>query len=740
MAQKTQIGRDIRIETPLGKDVLLLRSFSAHEEISRLFEIDLDLLSENPAIDADAIIGQNVTIRMNLDDKGTRYWNGYISRFVQGVDTSTRFTTYQATMVPWLWFLTLTSDCRIFQEKTVLQIIDEIFSELGIGAVEDRTSGGYRTWTYCVQYRETDFNFVSRLMEKEGIYYYFKHEPGKCTLVLCDSRSKHDFFENHNKIPFTPEVYSSALQEYISQWRVDKKIRSGKFVHSDYNPLTPNTDLITVEEDKKGHAQAGYEIFDFPGEYAVKSEGDKYAKVHLEEMAACHMVCSGESDSRGICSGYLFTLDRHPQKNLNQDYLIWSTTCYAAAEGYETSGGQDEVWSCSFTAIPSTVQFRPERTTPKPVITGSQTAVVTGPSGEEIYTDEHGRIKVHFHWDRKGPFDENSSCWIRVSQNWAGKNWGAFFLPRIGHEVIVSFLEGDPDQPIVTGSVYHAINTPPYSLPGDKTRGTIKSDSTKGGGGSNEMRFEDKKGSEEIYLHGQKDWTIAIENDKNQTVGHDETMSVGNNRTKDVGVDQKETIGSNKSITVGSNHDETIGADKTLSVGSNHTETIGSNMTETIGANMTHTVGSNKTETISIAKALTIGAAYQVSVGAAMNETVGAAKMEEIGAIKSVNVGANSSENVASNKSVDAGGNISETAGKDVKVKSGKKMALDSGDDFSIDGKKKGVIEIADELSIKVGSASITMKKNGDITIKGKKINIKGSGDIVIKGSKILEN
>ena len=237
MAQATQATRHIAIETPLGDDALLLQSFSAHEEISRLFEIDLDLLSEDRAIDFDGIIGQNVTISVDLPVGGKRYWNGYISRFVQGVSTSRRFTQYRATMVPWLWFLTLTSDCRIFQEKTVPQIIAEIFDDLGFGDVEDRTSGGYRKWTYCVQYRETDFNFVSRLMEQEGIYYYFKHEQGKCTLVLCDSRSKHDFFDDYNKIPFSPETHSSALQEYISEWTVDKKIRSGKFVHSDYNPL-----------------------------------------------------------------------------------------------------------------------------------------------------------------------------------------------------------------------------------------------------------------------------------------------------------------------------------------------------------------------------------------------------------------------------------------------------------------------------------------------------------------------
>jgi len=724
MPKPTQATRNIAIDTPLGEDILLLRSFSGHEEISRLFEFDLDLLSEDYEINFDNIIGQNVTIRMDLPEGGTRYWNGYINSFVQGGSTSVQFAQYQATMVPWLWFLTQTSDCRIFQGKTVPDIIKQVFNDLGFSDIEDRLSGGYRTWTYCVQYRETDFNFVSRLMEQEGIYYYFLHEQGKCTIVLCDSLSKHDPYGKYGTIDFISDTAGSAILERISEWTVEKRIRSGKFAHVDYNFEKPSTSLMSIEEDQKSHARADYEIYDYPGEYSEKTDGDRYAKLRMEELTHSHEVCTGQSDSRGICSGYLFTLAKHSRKDQNREYLVVSTSYHAAAEAYETSDQMNEMCVCSFTLIHSSVQFRPERSTPKPIIQGSQTAIVTGPSGEEIYPDKHGRVKVQFHWDREGKRDENSSCWIRVSQAWAGAGWGAMYIPRIGHEVIVDFIEGDPDRPIITGRVYHGTNKPPYDLPAEKNKSTIKSDSSLGSGGSNEFRFEDKKGSEEIYLHGQKDWTIAIENDKNQTVGHDETLSVGNNRDKKVGVNQTETIGSNKTINVGVNH------------------------AETIGSNMTQTVGSNKAETIAIAKALTIGGAYQVSVGAAMNETIGAAKAEEIGGAKSVNVGVSSSENIGSNKSVDAGSDISEKAGKnfsidagqDVTIKSGKKMFLAAGDDFGIKGDKNGVIEIKDQLTIKVGKASITLKKNGDITIEGKNINTKGSGNIVMKAKKILEN
>ncbi len=724
MSLPTQGPRAIGIETPLGDDVLLLRSFSAHEEISRLSEFDLDLLSEDYEINFDDIIGQNVTIRMELPRGGTRYWNGFINRFEQGLSTSVQFAQYRATMVPWLWFLTLTSDCRIFQEMTVPDIVKQVFNDLGFSDIEDRLSSDYRTWIYCVQYRETDFNFVSRLLEQEGVYYYFLHEQGKCTIVLCDSLSKHDPYGDYDEIDFTPDTRSSALQERISEWTVDKKVLSGKFAHTDYNPLKPSTSLMSIEEEQKPHAQAGYEIYDFPGEYPEKADGDAYAKLRMEELAQPHEVCNGQSDSRGFCSGHLFTMAKHNRRDQNREYLILSTRYQAAAEDYETSGGQDEMCACSFTAIPSTVQFRSVRTTPKPSITGTQTAVVTGPAGEEIHTDPHGRVKVQFHWDREGQFDQNSSCWIRVAQNWAGNRWGGIHIPRIGMEVIVDFLEGDPDQPIIIGCVYHGNNRPPYDLPAEKTKSTIKSDSSLGGGGSNEIRFEDKKGSEEVYLHGQKDWTIAIENNKNQTVGNDETHSVGHDRTKTVGNDQSETIKVNKTINVGSNH------------------------TESIGAIMTQTVGSSKAETIAIAKALTIGAAYQVSVGGAMNETIGAAKAEEIGGSKAVAVGGSSAEGVGGSKSVTVGKNftesagkdISRTAGEDISISSGKDMSVTAKGNYTVKGGKKGVIEIKDELQIKCGKATITMKKNGDISINGKKIQLKGSGNVIIKGKKILEN
>lgn len=747
----TQENRLIGIETPLGKDILLLKGFSGQEGISRLSNFDLDLLSHDPDIKFEDIIGKRVTLRVTLGSEKKRYFNGFISRFSQtGSDRG--LANYRATMVPWLWFLTRTSDCRIFQKKTIPAIIEQVFKDLGFTDYKLQLQGSFEPRDYCVQYRETDFNFVSRLMEQYGLLYFFEHEKDKHTLVIANDPSAHQPCPEQKDAKWDPQGSGALAEDVITSFQWEQMLRPGKYAVTDYNFETPSTSL---DAEMKSTIEVGgnskLEIYDFPGEYAKKNQGDAIAKLRMEEEEAQYLVVTGTSSCRAFTSGSRFDLKDYVRKDMNQAYLLTSLHHVATVGGtYTTTAvGKDEsAYTNSFTCIPHKVPFRPPQVTPKPIIQGVQTAVVVGKAGEEIWTDNYGRVKVQFHWDREGKFDENSSCWTRVSQNWAGKQWGAMFLPRIGQEVIIEFIEGDPDRPIITGRVYNAEQMPPYPLPGEQTKSTIKSNSSKGGGGSNELRFEDKKGGEEIYLHGQKDWNIVIENDKSQSVGHDESLSVGNNRTKTVGVDQSETIGSNKTIKVGTNHTEAIGANKTMTVGGNHTETISGAEAITVGMASAHT--------IALARALSIGGAYQVTVGGAMNETIGAAKAEEIGAVKSVNVGGNSSENVGANKSVDAASNISESAGKNISLKAGQDISGNAGKNISVEGGenisgkagkdvafqagKKMALIAEDEIILKTGSASIVMKKNGDIQIKGNKITIKGDGDITIKGSKILEN
>jgi len=739
----TQSDRFIGVSSPLGGDELLFRRMSAYESLGRLFEIHLELLSTSETINLDDVVGQDMTVRLEVQDGSDRYFNGFCSEFSQ-TGRLGRYVTYEAVLRPWLWFLTRTADCRIFQEMTVPDIIKDVFREHGFSDFEESLSATYRTWEYCVQYRETDFNFVSRLMEQEGIYYFFKHEDGKHTLVLADSYSAHDIIPAYEKVPYYPPSSNVQREEdCVTDLHVRKAVKPGNYVLDSFDFKKPKADLMTNASISRANARADFEIFDYPGEYYEKSDGDQYVRARLEELQSEYERVEGESDARGFASGGLFELENFPRDDQNREYLLVTVRHRAQITGYETGTSDEErEYECWFEAIDSKEPFRTPRTTRKPFVQGPQTAIVVGPSGEEIHTDEYGRVKVQFHWDRYSKSDDTSSCWVRVSQVWAGKQWGAMHIPRMGQEVIVDFLEGDPDRPIVTGRVYNDDNMPPYSLPDNKTQSGIKSRSSKEGtpDNFNEIRFEDLKGSEEMYIHAEKNQTIVVENDKSESVGHDntesigndETISVGNNRGKTVGVDQFESIGSNKTIDVGSNHTETIGVNKSLSIGSNWTIDVGANKTETVAINTAETIGA--------AKELSIGAAYQVSVGAAMNQTIGANKSETVGANKSEEVGANRSAKVGANSSEEIGENKTIQAGNDVGVTSGKKMVLTAGDDFTISGAKKGLIDIADELTIQCGKAVIQMKKNGDITIDGKKISVKGSGDIVMKAKKILQN
>lgn len=738
----TQRNREIELITPLGPDVLLLRDFTITEDLGRMFTIKLELDSTE-YIRFEDILGKNVTIRLNtMQGEGIRLFNGYVSSFSQAADQG-RFSIYQATVHPWLWFLTRTSDCRIFQHKTVPDIIKQVFNELGYTDVEDKLSLTYREWEYCVQYRETDFNFVSRLMEQEGIYYYFAHEDGKHTLVLADSYSSHEAIPTYAEIPYYPPVEVVELdRERIYGWLLSKRIQPGVYALNEYDFIRPKMDQNVNSSIPREHSESNYELYDYPGEYVEPSDGSHYAQLRIEELQAQYEQARGESNVRGMLCGGLFTLNNHPREDQNQEYLVVSVSQSIRLESFESGGGSGTNYSNSFFCIPSHTPFHATRTTPKPIVQGPQTAVVVGPSGEEIYTDEHGRVKLQFHWDRYGQSDENSSCWVRVSQLWAGKTWGGIHIPRIGQEVIVEFLEGDPDRPIVTGRVYNGDQTPPYELPANKTQSGIKSRSSKGGSGANfnEIRFEDKKGEEEVYIHAEKNQNNVVENDETTSVGHDrsedvgndETIHIGNNRTETVDVDESITIGNNRTEQVGANETIAIGIDRTETVGSNETISIGSNRTVTIGSNKTETVAVNKAETIGAAKELTIGAVYAVSVGAAMTESVGASKSQQVGASKSTSVGGDVSEDYGASQSVSVSKDLSESIGQNQTTKVGKNLVIDAGD----------------SVTIKTGKASITMKKDGTIQIQGKDITIKGSGkinvkassNIVMKGQKILQN
>src|SRR5687768_278122 len=655
------MARVMTINTPLGGDILLFHSMAASEMLGRLFEYNISVLSEKNNVDPDKLLGKNVTVKLELPQGGFRFFDAYVTRFgLMGMHG--RYYRFQIIGRPWLWLLTRTSDCRIFQAKTVPEVIKEIFNKYSSAVIEDNLTGTYEPWTYCVQYRETDFNFISRLMEQEGIYYYFKHSEGKHTLVLCDSYSAHSPFQDYAQIPYiTQERQMRIEQEYINDWVFTREIQPGAYVIDDYDFERPSVELQQKKKLKRNYAEAEHEYFDYPGEYVSTSEGEHYVQTRLEELQAQHELANGGTNARGMAVGYLFKLTGQPRDDQNREYLIISANYNLATDEYESTPGEGASYSCSFTALHSKEPFRSSRITSKPIVQGPQTAVVVGPAGDEIYTDKYGRVKAQFHWDRYGKKDENSSCWIRVSHPWAGKNWGMVAIPRIGQEVIVDFLEGDPDQPIITGRVYNAEQMPPYELPANMTQTGILSRSSKGGSGANanELRFEDKKGSELVYLHAEKDQDISVENDESHTVGHDRTKTIDNDETSHIKHDRTETVDNNETITIGVNRTENVGSNETITIGSNRTISVGASETASVALQRTHLVGVNETIGVGGAQEVGIGGFQAIAVGAYQTTNVGAYQSNNIGLNQSTNVGVNRSIDVGTNQSVSIGGNSS---------------------------------------------------------------------------------
>jgi len=675
--------------------------FIATEKISEPYNVELTLGFED-TLEFDDIIGQEGLLTIYHDRKESdRFFHGIVSKFSQ-TGRFGDFYMYKATLVPSMHYLKIKQNSRIFQNQSVQDIVKQIFSEANIA--DDTVvfnCPNSDPMEFCVQYRETDFDFVSRLLEEEGLYYIFEHTDIQHKIIFKAGDYAHAHIKGEFSIPFDINGATVENPEIVSSFTLSKQIRPGKITLDDFNFEKPTAlDLTSEYED---NTDSSLEIYDYPGGYQRKFHGSKMAKVRLEQMAMFREKGEGQSTCPRFSPGYTFNLTRHQDiANFEKEYLFVRVThigrqpqIFAA---YESGAGFS--YANQFVCIPSNVVLRPEFRTPKPVVHGVQTAIVTGPSGEEIYTDKHGRVKVQFHWDREGQNNEQSSCWIRVSQNWAGAKWGSMHIPRIGQEVIVDFIEGDPDRPIITGRVYHGENVPPYPLPANKTVSTVKSNSTPGGEGSNELKFEDKKGEEEVYLHAQKDWTIGVENDKNQTVGHDETLDVGNNRTKTVKINQSETIGENKTIEVGKNHTEIIKQNKTLTVEKNHDETINENKTMSVAKNHTESIGENA----------------EISVGKNLTQSVGKDQTEDIGDNLSVSIGKSASEQVGGSKSIDIGKNFNIHASELIDVTGDKKVVITS------------------------GGSVVTIDQSGKVMIEADKIMAKASGDIILKGANVHAN
>ncbi len=688
MASYSQANRPMKVTTPLGADALLLSGFSATEAVSAPFALSLNLLSEDDKIAGADLLRKPVSVSIKLASGDERVFHGLVRQFMQ-FGREERLITYRMEVVPALWFLTLASDCRIFQNKDALEIVKQVLTDNKVTDVDVRCTKSYPKREFCVQYRETAFDFVSRLMEEEGIFYFFEHTSSKHTLVLGDD------FTGAKPCPGADPAKMAASAEPWQESDVVVELTTSMAVHTgqvalrDYDPLQPALLLQSVLNGNQANQR-----YDYPGEFTQNGDGDRKAKLQIEEYASRESVISGKGNCRFFLSGHSFDLADHYRRDVNAKYHLLEVRHSASAGDFRTWNSAPMNYRNEFVAVPAKTKFRPPRLTKPPIVHGTQTAVVVGPGGEEINVDKFGRVKVQFHWDRQGKKDDASSCWVRVATTWAGKQWGAISIPRIGQEVVVDFLEGDPDRPIIVGSVYNADMMPPYALPANRTQSGIKSRSSLGGSPDNfnEIRFEDKKGSEQIVIHAEKDKIVSVENDRNETVGHDETYSIGHDN----------------SISVGNN--------QTISVEKDQTSTIGKNRTESVGANETISIDGARSESVSKDESITIGGG----------------RTESVGKDESVDIGANRTIAIAKNETASIGESRSTEVGKDDATKVGKNFVLDAGD----------------SITIKTGDASITMKKDGTIQIKGKditingsgKINVKASSDVVIKGSKVTAN
>ena len=572
-----QTDRLLTVTTPLGADAVLLVGFSGREELSRPFSFTLDLVTDLTVAPAD-LVGKPVGWQVVYPDETPRKFHGLVKSLAVGPLVGRGLRSYRAEVVPWLWFLTRGTDCRIYQNQTVPDILAAVFGRYGFTAFRNDATGTYPAREYCVQYRESAFAFVSRLMEEEGIFYKFEYADGAHTLVLCDATSNYADCAPHASVEFRPEL---ANAEVIGSWERRYEYVSGKAAHTDYHFITPDTNLLASTDTVVALSDiAKFERFEFPGGYTATAAGTSRAALRMEEEEVAYDTVRGSSRCSSFLPGGKFTLTGHPLDDGTAFALVGvdHTASEPGLPGVRDGRGE---YANTFDCIPADRVFRPARGTPRPVAVGPQSAVVVGPSGEEIYTDQYGRVKVQFPWDRVGTKNENSSCWVRLTESWAGKNWGTIFLPRIGQEVVVEFINGDPDRPLVTGRVYNATHMPPYALPDNKTQSGIKTRSSKQGAAAdfNELRFEDKKGSEDVYFHAQKDFHRVVENDDDLKVLHDQTITVTNARTLTV-KDADETITiekGNRSRTVKQGNDtllvETGNREVTVNTG-NDTHTV----------------------------------------------------------------------------------------------------------------------------------------------------------------------
>ncbi len=608
----TQAGRTLFLTTPLEENFLLIKKLKASEGLNKLFQFDLELLHEEndssntpTIVDISQLIGAAMCVKANQNNETERFFNGICIQFDQG-NRNTRYTKYCAVLVPKVWLLTQNLQSRIFQNISVPDILNQIFAGFD---VDYEIQGTFEPRNYCVQYRESDFDFASRLMEEEGIFYYFEHTEIEHRLIIANTPQSHRECVGRSELPFYLVVDAGNWTPSILNWNVSNQLRTGKVTLWDHNFQLPTSNLNAEQLSRFNiGGNQNLEYYDYQGEYGKRFDGidrsggeqapqlqkvfqdrQRVAELRQQEIDVAYKNIKATSDCSSLSAGYRFKLTNHPNPENNGFHVLVAVQIEAVqSPSYASDENVSSSYVVSFSSIPhgtGNAPFRPLRKTRKPEIIGGQTAKVVGPAGEEIFTDKYGRVKVQFNWDREGQFDLDSSCWVRVSQSWAGNKWGTMFIPRIGMEVIVNFLEGDPDQPIIAGCVYNPQSMPPYTLPDEKTKMTIKSDTSTGGNGFNEFRFEDKKDSEQIFIHGEKDLDVRIKNDSREYIGNDQHLIVKRDRRKLITRDEHQITKRDLVENIERDHHKKIGGKEAVSIGGSLSLKVSGDVIEEFSSN-----------------------------------------------------------------------------------------------------------------------------------------------------------
>ncbi|EKK5199878.1 type VI secretion system Vgr family protein [Cronobacter sakazakii] len=709
-----------RITVQLPVEGLLFWKLSGREALSEPFMFTLTLLSTDARADRSALLGQPVTVTIPTQALMTpRYLNGKVTRVaVSAVELSgTRYAAYELTVEPDLWPMQRDRNLRIFQGQTVPQIVKTLLGESRVN-MEERLSGSYRVWEYCVQYQESSLDFISRLLELEGIAYHFRHEQDRHTLILTDAPGQYEPFPGYETIPYhvTPSG-GSTDEEGISQWALEDSVTPGIYSLDDYDFRKPNAWLFQARQNPLSPQPGSIDVYDWPGRFVEHGHGEFYARIRQERWQVEHRQTQGTATALGIAPGHTFVLRNAPFFGDNGEYLTTIAHYRFEENRYASGPDSNTLHEIRFEVIPADVPYRPAQKTPWPRTYGPQTAKVVGPQGESIWTDKYGRVKVKFHWDRLGKGDDTSSSWVRVSSAWAGQGFGGVQIPRVGDEVVVDFINGDPDRPLITGRVYNEASMPPWALPAAATQMGFLSRSKDGSpDNANALRFEDKAGEEQVWLHAEKNMDTEIENDETHSVGSNRTKTIGANETTTVKKNRTETVVENETITVHQNRTETVDGNETITIHSNRTETVDQNEDVRIGQNQSVTVNGAQTLRVDKTKTETIALASMLNVGLAQNTNIGAAYVLNVGAGWMTNVGAMQMHNVALKYSVNSGKDLSLSAGTTA--------------DFSAE----------DKITLVCGESMIVLEQNGTITLSANKIKMVGEKVIDIDGTEININ